>query len=797
MAPAGSSASLHAAIRAGADEVYMGISGFGARRFAENFSVEEYCNATADAHRFGTAVNITLNTILSPQELEQLYSPLEQLYAAGVDSVIIQDLGFADFLAAHFPRWPRHASTQLSIATPEEARWAEAQGFSRIVLARELSLKEIEAIRRAVSVELEVFASGALCIACSGKCFLSSFIGGRSGNRGMCTQPCRQKYRKVAVRAKDEDETTCLNDPEERFYLSSCDQWQELPEIARLYEMGVEIIKLEGRMKSAEYVFEAVQYYRRLIDSLKEASPEQITDFLKTEQNLEPKIHPHPGVERIFNRGYSKGYMYENDPDFINTDFSASWGVKIGDVRRRRIHLTQPLRHGDGVAFLDSNLRKIDGLGVNRIVLGKTGEAVPEAPRGADVELGVSIPNNARFLYKTYDIQLNRQIESEWKQSRRRNAVRARLYAHVGFPLRLELSTEILGRRFCAEYQSSENLNVSKKFKTSRETLLEAFNRFGETPFFLDSARSIFDFEEDVFVPKSILNELRQKTAAQLETEIVAGMMREPIHIVAKTKPEPVQIEVVSRNESENQAVTTVATGKPELSAAVSTLAQAWACQNCGLRKIYRLEPPVHFGSDERPASPFRFSPLAGSLFDAIRFSESGTPFALDWMFHTANLNSVRFYEKSFPLAETFFISPEISRKSIESLIQDVRENPASDPKRLGLVVYGYLYGMYTRKTLFSDDFTELRNMEGRPIYVTRNARSENPLETTGSRVYYGKRMNIITDIFSNPIVGLSEIRLDFTLETPEQVSAILKNVQSGNLNQSENFSYGYEKGIF
>ena len=140
MAPAGSLESMNAAIRAGADEVYMGIAGFGARRFAKNFSVQEYCDAVGEAHRFGTAVNVTLNTIMAEEEFEALGESLEMLYAAGTDAVIVQDPGFAAFLKKYFPDWPRHASTQLSIANPEEARWAEAQGFSRLVLARELDL---------------------------------------------------------------------------------------------------------------------------------------------------------------------------------------------------------------------------------------------------------------------------------------------------------------------------------------------------------------------------------------------------------------------------------------------------------------------------------------------------------------------------------------------------------------------------------------------------------------------------------------------------------------------------------
>lgn len=777
MAPAGSLDCMKAAIRAGADETYMGISGFGARRFAKNFSVQEYCDAVGEAHRCGTAVNVTLNTIMAQEEFEDLHESLEMLYAAGVDAVIIQDLGFADFLKTHFPDWPRHASTQLSIATPEEAIWVQDQGFSRLVLARELSLEEIESIRRAVTAELEVFASGALCLACSGKCFLSSFIGGRSGNRGMCAQPCRQKYRRIggtspASVPASSASAVSPSGLREGFLFSSRDQWQDFPEIARLFAMGVEVIKLEGRMKSPEYVFEVVRYYRRLIDAIQDASPQRLEQVLER-VSREPETRPHPGIERLFNRGYSKGYFYEHDPNFINPAFSSSWGVKAGEVRGKKIHLTLPLRHGDGIVFLDRNLQKLSGTNVSRILLARSGEAVAEAPRGTDVELGVPVPQKSVFLFKTYDYELNRQLASEMKLARRRNPVWATLSARVGAPLELELRTEVLGRKFLARCVSEEILASSQKFSASFASLFDALNRFGETPFELKEAHAKIDFDPSVFVPKSVLNQVRQSATEQLEAQLVPGLKRKPVRVGASASPWPKpQLEPP----------------EPVFSAAVTTLAQARACQEAGIRKIYRLEPPVHFGSDLRPASPFGFAPLAGSLFDAVEYAKSGQTFALDWPFHVANPATIAYFRRVFPTAETFFLSPELSEKTVRKL--------AAFP-RMGLVIYGFLYGMLTRKTLFEEPLVQLRNQDGRPIFVTRNQDSENPLELTGSRVYYGLPMDETARLATVPVPGLSELRLDFTLESPDEVRTIVRNVLARGWNQSQSFSYGYEKGIF
>ncbi|MDO5566520.1 MAG: peptidase U32 family protein, partial [Planctomycetia bacterium] len=221
-APAGDQARFDAALKGGADEIYMGLSGYGARRFAGNFSCDEYCHAIDQAHRVGAAVHLTLNTIMSERELDVVGPDIKRLYRAGLDAVIVQDFGVARWLHSFFPELPIHASTQMSVVSLEELHFLQSQGFARVVLARELSQDEITKLARNSSIELEVFASGALCLACSGKCLLSSFIGGRSGNRGACAQPCRHLWRKVASRIASQTDESQVQDTSEQqgFFLS-------------------------------------------------------------------------------------------------------------------------------------------------------------------------------------------------------------------------------------------------------------------------------------------------------------------------------------------------------------------------------------------------------------------------------------------------------------------------------------------------------------------------------------------------------------------------------------------------
>ncbi len=236
MAPAGSKEAFKAAIMGGADAIYLGGKFFGARRLAENFTDAELKGAVELAHERGVKVYVTVNTLIKEKELQQIFSYLGYLEAIGVDAVIVQDRGLLRLLRENFSV-PIHASTQMGIHSPEGAVWAEKNGVSRVILARELCLEELEAVRRAVKVELEIFIHGALCYSFSGQCLFSSMLGGRSGNRGLCTQPCRKRY---------------ILGNRRGHLLSTADIFgvEALPHLMRI---GVDGLKIEGRMRSPLY----------------------------------------------------------------------------------------------------------------------------------------------------------------------------------------------------------------------------------------------------------------------------------------------------------------------------------------------------------------------------------------------------------------------------------------------------------------------------------------------------------------------------------------------------------------
>lgn len=250
LAPCGSYESFLAAVNAGADAVYLGGRQFGARAYAENFSREELVSVIENAHLFGVKIYLTVNTLVKEREFSGLYEYMAPLYEAGLDGAIVQDMGVFCFLKRHFPGLKLHASTQMTITGVYGAAYLREMGCERIVPARELSLGEIEEIKRKVPVEIEAFIHGAMCYCYSGQCLMSSMIGGRSGNRGRCAGPCRLPYRAGG---------------KEGYYLSLKDM-NTLEHIPELIEAGIDSFKIEGRMKKPEYVAGVVSVYRKYID---------------------------------------------------------------------------------------------------------------------------------------------------------------------------------------------------------------------------------------------------------------------------------------------------------------------------------------------------------------------------------------------------------------------------------------------------------------------------------------------------------------------------------------------------
>ena len=306
LAPVGSEEALIAAVENGADAVYFGGRLFSARQYASNFNREELEWAIDYAHVRGVKAYVTVNTLIKDSELEEAFDYLQFLCNAGADAVIVQDLGILRLLREQLPGLPVHASTQMTIHNAEGVKFLHEMGVKRVVLARELSLNEIRSIKSQTSCEIETFIHGALCFSYSGQCLLSSMIGGRSGNRGYCAQPCRKKYRIKEIEG----------------YLLSPKDLNMSEHIPDLVKAGIDSFKIEGRMKRHEYVAGVVRIYRKLIERYFEAQG----NFHVTDEEKHTLL-------QLFNRGFTTGYFFWNPgSQLMSRKYPHNIGTEIGTV---------------------------------------------------------------------------------------------------------------------------------------------------------------------------------------------------------------------------------------------------------------------------------------------------------------------------------------------------------------------------------------------------------------------------------------------------------------------------------
>lgn len=307
LAPAGSPEALDAAISEGADAVYLGLRSFNARMRSANFAFNQFEATLQAAHDRGRRIYVTVNTVFEERETDRVYQLLQYLDRLKADGVIVQDLGIIKMARENFPSLSLHASTQMNLSSSKGCHFLSRQGFKRVVLARELSLEEIQAIRQNTSMELEVFVHGALCVSASGLCLFSSYLGGKSANRGACTQACRRLY--------DSD----LG----KGYFFSPDDLQLIDYVPRLMDIGVDSFKIEGRMKSAEYVGTVVAAYRQLIDN---CAGDEERALAKSKAMLQAD----------FARRKTSFFMEGGNPDYIHPDQAGGTGIHLGRIRDAR-----------------------------------------------------------------------------------------------------------------------------------------------------------------------------------------------------------------------------------------------------------------------------------------------------------------------------------------------------------------------------------------------------------------------------------------------------------------------------
>ena len=551
LAPAGNRDCARAAVANGADAIYFGLDGaFNARVRAAGFSAEDLPELLAFLHRHGVRGYVTLNTLAFSDELELLEAIVRQIAEAGADGVLVQDLGLVRMIRRIAPGLPIHASTQMTLTSAECIAAVAELGVERVVLARELSVGEIAKIHEQTSVALEVFVHGALCVAYSGQCLTSESLGGRSANRGHCAQACRLPYELVCD-GRDVD----LGDQK---YLLSPQDLAAYALIPELIGAGVVSFKIEGRLKTPEYVANMTRHYRQAIDSAMAGEPLEFT-----EREVEE-------MELSFSRGFSPGWLQGCDHKMLVPGLSsAKRGVLIGLVRdvwkgRVRVELDGRLKAGDGVVF-EGDRAAGEEQGGRVFTLHRDGKRQTEEVTGGVVELAfrrdaVDLHRiwSGQKIWKTDDPALTRRLRKSFSGDVRGKEVPVAMAVTAAVGERLEVVAMVDGLP-AVSVVSEEPLEEARKRPLTLEVLEEQLGRLGGSGFALDKVRATI--EGSPMVPLSVVGKLRKEIVAGLQAareeaarvghatveELVLPRMREEIVRAGDAPVEP-QLIVLCRS---------------------------------------------------------------------------------------------------------------------------------------------------------------------------------------------------------------------------------------------------------
>lgn len=728
VAPAGNMERFYSAISATADEIYLGLKGFGARRNAENFTVEELKKAIDYAHLRGSRIFLTLNTIMTNREIELLYPTLKELYNYGLDAIIVQDLGYAEYLHKNFPSIEIHGSTQMTVANHYEINYLKELGFQRIVLPRELSFEEIKEIRENTDMELEIFVSGSLCISFSGNCYMSSFIGGRSGNRGMCAQPCRKEYK-----------TSC---GEKSYFLSPKDQLYGFDEIKKLQEIGVESIKVEGRMKDVSYVYETVSYFRSLINGI----------------DKEENTH------KLFNRGYSKGYFYNNDKTIMNRDYSYNMGEKIGEVLGKNIRLDEDIVSGDGVTFVSKDYKNLGGTYIGKISVVNVKEDRKIAYKNE--KLILNFPEGTKYIFRNYNKRLNDEISKKLKNTDKKLEVNFDFTAKLNEKLNLKIYLEDEnGNRILNLEEISETLTQkAQKRAISEEDIKEKLSEIGDSEFTVKNIE--VDIDEDIFIPLSELKNLKRTAVEKFREEILSYFRRdleselkasnqEYFKLeIEKDEPKDVEIRVIVSNEEQRNFLEKV---KDEY--------------NIG--EIY--DRTYDIAKQSKLSQHNLDNKLASNLYELLENKNSSV--MLNWNMNIVNSYTISVLERIKNL-ESFIVSPEINFAKIREL--------GKTRLKKALLVYSKLKGMTIDVDIAENKDEVITNKENDRFNIIRNE--------YGTEIFLDKPLNIINIEEDIKKLNVDIIVLEFTTETIDEIKKVLKQLKT---RKGEYREYNYKRGVY
>ncbi|MCK9152301.1 DUF3656 domain-containing U32 family peptidase [Methanobacterium alcaliphilum] len=750
LAPAGSPDALKEAISAGADAVYLSGKKFGARQFADNFSVFEIESAIQYAHLRGVKVYVTVNTLIKERELSSAAEYVFKLYSMGVDGVLVQDLGLSHIIKEIFPDMDLHGSTQMTIHNNDSLEWLEENGFSRVVLSRELSMDEVNSMTKNSRLELEIFLHGALCYSYSGQCLLSSFIGGRSGNRGMCAQPCRKPYTIITSNLDEYGRPIKIQAlPLKEKYILSPKDLCLYPHLRELVNSKISSLKIEGRMRSPEYVKTAVSIYRQALDKIGSG-----TNHLNNDYDMEV-------LKLGFNRGFTSGYLFKSMREkLMGRDKPGHRGLFIGNLKKYNpkkregvIHLKSIIKpgKGDGLFFVPSNNEAPIGMDIEK----------PPFIKGKDMFLSlkkpVTVPSRV-FLTRKKDLSLlyknhqpidlpNLAVDLFFKLD-------ANNYPH----LKGQIQTHG-GKVVISEVVGKTSMEPAKTRPLSNKNIQKQLLKMGDKPF--KGKISDIEYDETLFLPIKELNQLRRELIEDLEKKVIESYtpslkkidsaqlklneLKKGLHYHGQKQNGPFKNASKSSQSSINLSVyvndipslkSAIKTGFDRIYLDIPLLAPEKLLSKCSdpnskydfdfeyVNAI--LDEAIELCSQSNSHLVWKWPNITRNyLLDFLKKIKKDYPTGLDLM--VGNIGAGNFIKKSFdetrlygsyalnvwnhrtiatlsPLFSLITLSPELSWKEINNIIHYQKSNHLSSNSEIEILVQGNMESIISENCLISPD---------------------------------------------------------------------------------------------
>ena len=734
LSPAGNIKAFYSAIANGANAIYLGLDKFSARAYAENFTLDNLSEHVNYAHLRNVKVFVTINTIIYDDELDEAYKTIDKLAEIGVDAIIVQDLAIFNYIVSRYDAIKAHASTQMGIDDVEGAKLIKELGGTRIVLARETPLETIKKIKEETGMEVEAFIHGALCVAYSGNCLMSSMIGERSGNRGRCAGCCRKPYTLV-----NQDTKEVIN----KSYLLSM---KDLNVSNYIKNMDfIDSFKIEGRMKDEGYVARVTSLYRNLIDG------KRINSF---------------DFEKIFNRTYTKGFINnESNGDVVNYVKPNNNGYLIGEVTNQKgnkvwIKLDKPLNKGDQIVIESQNIFKEISIFISRMF--DTNFQVVETNRkNAIIYCDQWVKIGAK-VYKVLEKEFN---DESMMMARKGNykplPIDFNFRAHVGDHMYLEVVYGDTKDTIYADFIIEE----ATSSPTTRDNVIKQLSKVNDTPYIVNNIN--IDMDDNAFIPLKQLNELRRQTIEKLNE----------IRLYRK-ETNKVPTPIVPKSYKPHE---------PELAVQVVNQEQYDAAVEAGIKHIYFEN---YIPRNNAKYIKTNKEVLVGGL-GGISFYKGNTHIVTDYSLNVVNHESVALLSSLG--VDRITLSQEISKEKITDLITTYNEKYGTHPN-LELIVYGRTKLMHTKycvlKRLGKCGECKKHCFALKDDYATYSLLFNGDCTTT---ILSDKPLNLLDDI--NDIKGINAYRLYFSTESKEEVKEIIN--QFKNKLESKDKEKTFDKSVY